>query len=141
MSNEAKTYAIEAARGAVAEHLKNHGFEHFKITSTRAFETIFKVSYQIVGNPKISIVIANKDHVEDLRRCITSILEKSTHDNYEIVVVENNSTTKEIFDYYKEIIESYRRAVYDLDIQKLQEYTAIFPKGDAIMQSIELEVL
>ena len=45
------------------------------------------------------------------------------------------------FDYYKEIIESYRRAVYDLDIQKLQEYTAIFPKGDAIMQSIELEVL
>ena len=102
---DAKTYAIEAARGAVAEHLKNHGFEHFKITSTRAFETIFKVSYQIVGNPKISIVIANKDHVEDLRRCITSILEKSTHDNFEIVVVENNSTTKEIFDYYKEIQE------------------------------------
>ena len=102
---EAKSYAIEAARGAVAEHLKNHGFEHFKITSTRAFETIFKVSYQIIGNPKISIVIANKDHVDDLRRCISSILEKSTHDNYEIVVVENNSTTKEIFDYYKEIQE------------------------------------
>lgn len=45
------------------------------------------------------------------------------------------------FDYYKEIIENYRRAVYDLDIQKLQEYIAVFPKGDAIMQSIELEVL
>ena len=102
---EAKSYAIEAARGAVAEHLKNHGFEHFKITSTRAFETIFKVSYQIIGNPKVSIVIANKDHVEDLRRCISSILEKSTHDNFEIVVVENNSTSKEIFDYYKEIQE------------------------------------
>ena len=43
--------------------------------------------------------------MEDLRRCITSILEKSTHDNFEIVVVENNSTTKEIFDYYKEIQE------------------------------------
>ena len=102
---DAKTYAIEAARGAVAEHLKKHGFEHFKITSTRAFETIFKVSYQILGNPKISIVIANKDHVEDLRRCISSILEKSTHDNFEIVVVENNSTATEIFDYYREIQE------------------------------------
>ena len=102
---EAKSYAIEAARGAVAEHLKNHGFEHFKITSTRAFETIFKITYQIIGNPKVSIVIANKDHVEDLRRCITSVLEKSTHDNFEIVVVENNSTSKEIFDYYKEIQE------------------------------------
>ncbi len=102
---EAKTYAIEAARGAVAEHLKNHGFEHFKITSTRAFETIFKISYEIVGNPKVSIVIANKDHVEDLRRCISSILEKSTYDNFEILIVENNSTTQEIFDYYKEIQE------------------------------------
>ena len=85
--------------------MKKHGFEHFKITSTRAFETIFKITYQVLGNPKISIVIANKDHVEDLRRCITSILEKSTYDNFEIIVVENNSTTDEIFAYYKEIQE------------------------------------
>lgn len=45
------------------------------------------------------------------------------------------------FDYYKEIIESYRRTVYTLDIQKLQEHIAVFPKGDAIMEAIELEVL
>ena len=99
----AKSYAIEAARGAVADHLRTHGYEHFKITSTRAFETIFKISYEIIGNPKVSIVIANKDHVEDLRRCISSIREKSTYDNYEIVVVENNSTTEEVIAYYKEL--------------------------------------
>lgn len=101
----AKSYAIEAARGAVADHLRSHGYQHFKITSTRAFETIFKISYEIMGNPKVSIVIANKDHVEDLRRCISSIREKSTYDNYEIVVVENNSTTDEITAYYKELTE------------------------------------
>jgi len=101
----AKSYAIEAARGAVADHLRSHGYKHFKITGTRAFETIFKVSYEILGNPKISIVIANKDHVEDLRRCITSIHEKSTYDNYEIIVVENNSETDEIFEYYKELTD------------------------------------
>lgn len=101
----AKSYAIEAARGAVADHLRSHGYKHFKITGTRAFETIFKVSYEIIDNPKISIVIANKDHVEDLRRCITSICEKSTYDNYEIIVVENNSETDEIFDYYKELTD------------------------------------
>lgn len=100
---EAKPYAIEAARGAVADHLRTHGFEHFKITSTRAFETIFKVTYEVIGEPKISIIIPNKDHVEDLRRCIKSIVEKSTYDNYEIVVVENNSTTDEIFAYYEEL--------------------------------------
>ena len=101
----AKPYAIEAAKGAVSEHLKKHGHTHFKITSTRAFETIFRIRYQILGNPMISIVIANKDHVEDLRRCISSILEKSTYDNYEIIVVENNSTTPEIQAYYAELAE------------------------------------
>lgn len=98
---EAKPYAIEAARGAVAENLRSHGFKNFQITSTRAFETIFKIRYQIIGSPKISIVIPNKDHVEDLKRCINSIEEKSTYDNYEIIVVENNSETKEIKDYYE----------------------------------------
>lgn len=100
---QAKTYAVDAAKGAVADHLRKHGFEHFKITSTRAFETIFKISYQIVGNPKISIIIANKDHEPDLRRCISSIMEKSTYDNFEIIVVENNSETAEIQKYYEEL--------------------------------------
>lgn len=103
---DAKPYAIRAAKEAVADHLRRHGYNHFKITSTRAFETIFKIRYEIIGTPKISIIIPNKDHIEDLRRCIESILEKSTYDNYEIVVVENNSTSEETFAYYKQISEN-----------------------------------
>lgn len=101
---EAKPYAIEAAKGAVAEHLRKHGYEHFKIESTRAFETIFRIRYQITGTPKISIVIPNKDHTEDLKRCVSSILEKSTYDNYELVIVENNSETREIKEYYTQLL-------------------------------------
>ncbi|WP_276947969.1 glycosyltransferase family 2 protein [Acetatifactor muris] len=109
---EAKPYAIEAAKGAVAEHLRKHGYEHFKIESTRAFETIFRIRYQIIGTPKISVIIANKDHAEDLCRCVTSILEKSTYDNYEIIIVENNSSTKEIEEYYSRILGfEYRQAL------------------------------
>ena len=105
---EAKPYAIAAAKGAVAEHLKKHGFDHFQITSTRAFATIFRIQYQILGHPKISIVIPNKDHLEDLERCVTSILEKSTYDNYEIIIVENNSETSEIREYYDKLRENDR---------------------------------
>lgn len=101
----AKPYAIEAAKGAVADHLRRHGYEHFQITSTRAFETIFKIRYQIIGDPMISIIIANRDHAADLKRCITSILERSTYENYEIIVVENGSSSPEIFDYYEELKE------------------------------------
>ncbi len=107
---EAKPYAIEAAKGAVSEHLKKHGYENFRITSTRAFETIFKIEYEIEGNPLISIVIANKDHTEDLKRCVSSIFEKSTYENFQIVIVENNSTEESVFAYYKELAENEKTA-------------------------------
>ena len=100
----AKPYAIAAAKGAISEHLKSHGFAHFQITSTRACETIFRIRYQILGAPRISIVIANKDHEEDLRRCVTSVLEKSTYENYEIIIVENNSDTDQIKEYYSKLL-------------------------------------
>lgn len=99
----AKSYAIDAAKGAVAAHLREQGYKNFEITSTKAFETIFQIKYEIQDNPKVSIVIPNKDHIEDLKRCIESVLKKSTYDNYEIIVVENNSVTEEIFAYYKKI--------------------------------------
>lgn len=102
----AKSYAIEAAKGAVAAHLTEQGFQNFEISSTKAFETIFRIKYEILGTPKVSIVIPNKDHLEDLKRCVTSIVEKSTYDNYEIVIVENNSVTEEIFEYYKKLEEN-----------------------------------
>ena len=99
----AKSYAIDAAKGAIGAHLTQCGYENFEITSTRACETIFRIKYQLLSNPEISILIPNKDHVADLKRCISSILEKTTYDNYEIIVIENNSTDPEIFTYYEEL--------------------------------------
>lgn len=135
----AKTYAIDAARGAVADHLRSHGYENFKITSTRAFETIFKIRYEIIGSPKISIVIANKDHAEDLKRCISSIYEKSTYDNWEIIVVENNSTEDSIWAYYKELEKDgkVRVVVYEAEgsfnYSAVNNFGASFATGEYIL--------
>ncbi|MBR1641530.1 MAG: glycosyltransferase family 2 protein [Butyrivibrio sp.] len=115
----AKPYAIEAAKGAVADHLRRHGYDHFKITSTRAFETIFKITYEVKGTPKVSIVIPNCEHAEDLKRCIDSIYEKSVYDNYEIIVVENNSKGSEIRGYYEELKNGGLK-----DVVKVVDYTA-----------------
>ena len=51
---------------------------------------------------KVSIIIPNMDHVDDLKKCISSI-KKSTYKNYEIIIVENNSKNEDTFNYYKEI--------------------------------------
>ncbi len=97
----AKPYAIAAAKGAVADHLTRCGFKNFEIKSTRAFDTIFEIKYEILGEDRISILIPNRDHADDLRRCIDSIRERSTYENYEIIVIENNSLDRAVFAYYE----------------------------------------
>jgi len=121
----AKPYAVEAAKKAVGDHLEHHGFSHFQISSTRAFPTIFRIRYQIQGNPMISILIPNKDHVEDLKRCIDSIREKTLYANYEILIIENNSTTAEIKEYYKELQKEENSPVRILTYEGKFNYAAI----------------
>ena len=123
---EAKTYAIEAAKGAVADHLKRHGYRHFRITSTRAFETIFKISYEIQGNPKVSVVIPSRDHAEDLKRCVGSITAKSTWDNYEIVIVENGSVREDTRAYYEAVTE---QEDADTPRVRVEDYTEAVKNG------------
>lgn len=133
----AKSYAIEAARGAVADHLRANGYENFEIVSTKAFETIFRIKYEVQGNPKISIVIPNKDHVEDLSRCVESILKQSTYDNYEIIIAENNSVTQEIEEYYKSL-EKYAnirivRYEGEFNYSKINNFGASFSGGEYLV--------
>jgi len=133
----AKSYAIDAAKGAVAAHLTECGFSDFQIESSRAFETIFRIRYKILGNPKVSVIIANKDHVDDLRRCIESILEKTSYDNYEIIVVENNSESKEIFEYYDSISKhpNIKVVKYEgkFNYSKVNNFGAGFATGEHII--------
>ena len=125
----AKEYAIAAAKGAVADHLRRHGYENFRITSTRAFETIFKITYEVKGNPLISIVIPTRDHEEDLRRCLTSIFDKSTYENYELVLVENGSTDPAVLKYYEELKSGpYGSRIKIVDATKTQEEGFNFAK-------------
>lgn len=63
-------------------------------------EGIVRPIVSIVGRPKISIMIPNKDSIDILSRCINSIFELSTYRNYEIIIIENNSTKQETFEYY-----------------------------------------
>ena len=56
--------------------------------------------------PLVSILIPNKDEKASLEKCITSIRQGS-YRNYEIIIIENNSKSEEIFDYYKELQMQY----------------------------------
>ena len=44
------------------------------------------------------------------------------------------------FDYYKEILGNYRNLIYELDIERIQEYAATFPKTKMISEALDAEV-
>ncbi|MCI8507785.1 MAG: glycosyltransferase [Lachnospiraceae bacterium] len=79
-------------------------FTHYNIDAciTSNSNDRLRISYKLLANPFISIIIPNKDHIEDLSKCINSIF-KSTYTNYEIIIVENNSTEEKTFHYYQHI--------------------------------------
>ncbi len=96
-----KQYAYDAGTQAIEAHLKRVGFSG-TVGRKKDFG-FYRVHYAVQGEPPVSIIIPNKDETETLKKCLTSIQTKSTYRNFEIIVVENNSKTAEIFDYYKEI--------------------------------------
>lgn len=98
---ESKMYAYEAGRAAVQAHYDRLGIEA-KVTMTENWGR-YRTELPVQGEPLVSVIIPNKDHKEELQKCVESIYEKSTYPNFEIILVENNSTTDEIFQYYEEL--------------------------------------
>ena len=55
----------------------------------------------------VSVIIPNKDHIEDLDKCIRSVIDGSEYRNLEFIIVENNSDKPETFAYYK-LMDNYK---------------------------------
>ncbi len=98
-----KPYVINAGHRALQDHLQRAGLEGEVLDTV--IPTMYRVRYKITGNPKISIIIPNHDHPDDLRTCLESIYSLSTYSNFEIIIVENGSKERELFSYYKELEE------------------------------------
>lgn len=101
-NQESKMYCYEAGKRAIEDHLKRRGEDGCQVVMTEHLG-FYHVIYPIREQKKVSIIIPNKDQKEILERCIESIIQKTDYKNYEIIIVENNSTTNEIFEYYKTI--------------------------------------
>ena len=97
----AKPYAYEAGIKAIQDHINRLGLKG-TVEQGNTLGT-YKINYEVIGNPKVSIIIPNKDYINTLKVCLNSLKKLTTYENYEIIVVENNSEESETFDYYKKI--------------------------------------
>ena len=102
---EAKPYVAAAAKKALADHLARTG--RTGTVEDGLFPSTYRVKWDIEGDPKVSILIPNKDHTDDLEKCLQSIWKKTTWNNYEVIVIENNSTDPATFAYYEKAKQRY----------------------------------
>ncbi len=96
-----KPYIVNAAHKALADHLERVNLKG--TVEDNRYTSAYRIKYDIIGEPLVSILIANKDQKSTLEVCINSIYEKTTYKNFEVIIVENNSTEQETFDYYDEL--------------------------------------
>ncbi|SCH26398.1 Chondroitin polymerase [uncultured Dorea sp.] len=119
---ESKLYAYEAGKKAIQAHLDRMNVK--ASVESMGLWGMYHVVYDTPGNPLISIIIPNKDHKDDLNKCIESIIKKSTYSNFEIIIVENNSMESETFLYYQQITQTYN-CVKVIEWKKEFNYAAI----------------
>ena len=133
---ESKLYAFEAGKRAIEAHYDRVGI-HAEVMQGE-FLGLYRTRYIREEDPLISILIPNKDHTDDLDRCIRSIEEKSTYHNYEYIIIENNSDQEETFAYYKKLEEENPKAhvVYwdgEFNYSAINNYGASFAKGEYLL--------
>lgn len=98
---ESKRYAFEAGARAVKAHFDRIGIRaEVEMTD---WNGIYRPKYILEKQPLVSVIIANKDHTEDLDKCIHSLEKKNSYQNIEYIIVENNSTDQKTFEYYEKL--------------------------------------
>ena len=94
--SRAKPEALERGRKALEEAMRRRGVD--ATVERTAMDHYYRVRYRIHGEPLISIVIPFKDKPELIKMCLTSLVEKTGYQNYEIIGISNNSEAPETFE-------------------------------------------
>ncbi len=133
---ESKQYAVDAGKRALEDHYRRMGYD--AVVENTGIFIVYRTIMKVQGSPKVSVIIPNKDHKEDLEKCIVSIEEKTTYPNYEIIVVENNSELPETFAFYERLQQRYpnvRVVTWEgpFNYSSINNYGAEYATGDYLL--------
>ena len=134
---EAKPYAVAAGERAINAHLQRIGLKG-EAHAIPGAPGAFQLHYQLTGHPLITVMIPNKDHTDDLDRCLTSLYKNAGYDNFEVLVIENNSTDPETERYYAQIPQKFAncrvvRYQGGFNFSAINNFGAQFANGEQLL--------
>ena len=134
-----KLYCYENGRKAIEDHLKRLNIKATVEQLEKPYWGLYRVKYDTGNNPLVSIIIPNYENKAVLERCIDSLLNVNSYRNIEILVIENNSKSKEIFDYYESIQKRYENVHVitwnggEFNYSAINNYGVSFAKGEYLL--------
>ena len=131
-----KMYAIHAGKAALNAHYKRIGWN--ARAQEGAVDGWYQTKFTLKEEPLVSILIPNKDHTDDLDVCLNSFFERADYQNYEFIIIENNSVLPETFAYYEKIEKEHDnvKVVYweaGFNFSAINNFGFKFALGDYIM--------
>lgn len=134
---EAKPYAVAAGERAINAHLQRIGLQG-EAHAIPGAPGAFQLHYELTGHPLITVMIPNKDHTDDLDRCLTSLYKNAGYDNFEVLVIENNSTDPETERYYAQIPQKFAncrvvRYQGGFNFSAINNFGAQFANGEQLL--------
>lgn len=96
-----KSYIARAGVQVLEAHFQRMGMD-VSVSATKVLG-IYRTEYHWKEKPMISVIIPNKDHVDDLKKCMQSLERKNSYENIEYIIVENNSVEEKTSAYYEKL--------------------------------------
>ena len=106
-STSAKPYVVNAQKKALTADAKRRGYESAYIVQDKKHRGYWNVTYPVVDEPLISIIIPSKNQYKVIKRCINSIYQKTTYKNFEIILIDTGSIDRKVLALYKSLQKKY----------------------------------
>ncbi len=132
---KAKSYTSEAGLNALKDHFL-HKNEHVHVEMGMLPNT-YKVNYPIVSEPLVTLIVPTRDGYTILSKCINSILEQTIYKNYEIIIIDNQTTELRTLEYFDDLIKRHqhiRIVKYDKEFNysAINNFAVSHAKGELI---------
>jgi len=131
-----KDFAIDAGLRALKDHLKRSGQNAF---AEQNIHNSYRVKWCLPDqSPLVSIIIPTKNKADVLSTCVTSILEKTSYENFEILIIDNNSKDPLTLEYLKTVQKDHKQVkVYtyrpEFNFSAIVNYGVKQAAGEAIV--------
>ncbi|MCZ7402835.1 MAG: glycosyltransferase [Candidatus Methanoperedens sp.] len=122
---------VTAAKKALKDALDRRKIDG--TVSDGKWPSSYRVKRSIKGEPLVTIIIPTKDQLPFLKKCIQSINEKTTYNNYEVIVVDNNSTDIETLDYLNNLDVCVLKYNKQFNFSKINNFAANHAKGEYLL--------